>query len=122
MICSLFFSALLTCYTPKACPKIYDQKATFTAYSLEASQTDGSPCIGAGGHNLCEIRRKDPNKCIVATRSLNLHRNILIEGIGKCEVLDRTSKKYGDRVDIVANSYAEAIQFGKKELRYRVID
>jgi 3D (Asp-Asp-Asp) domain-containing protein len=121
MICSLFFSSLLCFNQPIICNQIYDKKILATAYNLEASQTDGDPCIGAGNHNLCNISRERGDKCIVATRSYNLHTILLIEGFGECEVLDRTSKKYGDRIDILFKTKEEAIQFGKKEIRYRVI-
>jgi len=103
-------------------PIVYDKKAIATAYNLEASQTDGTPCIGAGSHDLCLSLKENPDKCIIATRLYPLHRKLLIEGFGECEVLDRTSQKYGDRIDILMPTYEEAIRFGKKEIRYRVIE
>ena len=97
----------------------YDKTAVFTAYNLEESQTDSSPCIGAGNHNLCVEIKKERKIC--ASRVLPLHTIISIEGIGECEILDRTSIKYSGRIDILFPTKAEAIKFGKKELRYRVI-
>lgn len=124
MFCSLFFASWL-CFPPQpiVCePIVYDKKAIATAYNLEPAQTDNSPCIGAGNHNLCRVRAEEPDKCIVATRLYPLHQKLLIEGFGECEVLDRTAKKYGSRIDILFSSYEEAIKFGKKEIRYRVIE
>lgn len=97
-------------------PIIYDKKATFTAYTLSEDETDGSPEIGAGGHNL-----KDLNRIyrVCASRTIPLHTRISIEGIGECEVLDRTSKKYSGRIDILMDTKAEAIKFGKKTLSYK---
>lgn len=102
--------------------QLYDKKAIATAYNLEAGQTDEAPCIGAGGHNLCDISREKPGKCIVATRLYNLHQLLYVEGFGECEVLDRTSQKYGNRIDIVMPTYEEAIRFGKREIKYRVVN
>jgi 3D (Asp-Asp-Asp) domain-containing protein len=121
LICSIFFSSLLCFNQPIICNQTYDKKATFTAYNLTASQTDEEPCVGAGNHNLCEISKQEPSKCIIATRLYNLHTILNVEGFGECEVLDRTSKKYGDRIDILFPTKQEAIQFGKKEIRYRII-
>jgi len=106
---------------PVVNPIVYDQKATFTAYTLSEDETDSTPCIGAGNNNLCEIRDKEPEKCIVATRLYPLNTMLEIEGFGECEVLDRTARKYSDRIDILMYTKKEAIQFGKKELEYNVI-
>jgi 3D (Asp-Asp-Asp) domain-containing protein len=102
-------------------PILYDKKAIFTAYNLEASQTDSTPCIGAGSHDLCKIRNESPGKCIVATRLYPLHQLLNIEGIGECEVLDRTSQKYGSRIDILFKTREEAKEFGIKEIKYKEI-
>jgi 3D (Asp-Asp-Asp) domain-containing protein len=117
MFCSLLFSSFLCLATQPT--QTYDQTATFTAYNLTESQTDGNPCIGAGNHNLCELAEREIKIC--ATRKYPLHTILCIKGIGKCEVLDRTSLKYKDRIDIVFPTYEEAIQFGKREMRYKVV-
>ena len=102
--------------------KKYDKTSIFTAYNLEPNQTDSEPCIGAGNHNLCNISREYPSKCIVATRLYDLHTIIYVKGFGRCEVLDRTSKKYGSRIDILFPTKEEAIKFGKKELEYYIYE
>jgi 3D (Asp-Asp-Asp) domain-containing protein len=101
--------------------QIYDKQAIFTAYTLNSDETDQSPCIGAGNHNLCEIRQEDEHKCIAGTRLYPLHTRLFIEGFGECEILDRTSEKYWNRIDIVFPNKKEAFKFGKKILNYNVI-
>ena len=101
-------------------PITYDKKAIATAYTLSRDETDGSPEIGSNNHNLKEFREKGVQVC--ASRSLPMHTIIDIEGFGKCEILDRTSKKYSGRIDILMSTKAEAIKFGKREVRYRVIN
>lgn len=122
MICSWYFASVF-CFLQQTLPKpiVYDQHAIATAYTLSVDETDDTPCIGAGNNNLCEIRDKDPEKCIVATRLYPLNTMLEIEGFGECEVLDRTARKYSDRIDILMYTKKEAIQFGKKELEYNVI-
>jgi 3D (Asp-Asp-Asp) domain-containing protein len=138
MFCSLFFASFL-CFPPQpiVCePKIYDQKATSwetntqakegdydktaiaTAYTLSKDETDNDPCMGAGNHNLCELQKQGTPIC--ASRGLPLHTKIIIEGYGLCEILDRTSLQYADRIDILFPTKTEAFAFGKKELRYRL--
>jgi len=99
-------------------PIVYDKKATFTAYTLSEDETDGSPEIGAGNHNLREYSKR---LRVCAVRGVPLHSKLSIEGIGECEVLDRTSKKYAGRIDILMPTKAEAIKFGKKELKYKLL-
>lgn len=117
MICSWYFATAF-CLQIITCP-IYDHKATFTAYTLSVEETDSSPCIGAGNHNLCELRKSKTRIC--ASRMFPLHTIINIKGLGDCEILDRTSIKYADRIDILFNTKAEAFKFGIKTLEYRVV-
>jgi 3D (Asp-Asp-Asp) domain-containing protein len=115
MLCSLFFASLFCFQQPNF---IHYEKATFTAYTLSENETDYSPEIGAGNHNL-KILSKTTRVC--ATRKLPLHTKINIKGIGLCEILDRTSLKYADRIDILMPTQKEAFAFGKNELEYYVI-
>jgi 3D (Asp-Asp-Asp) domain-containing protein len=106
---------------PVVCePIIYDKKAIFTAYTLSPDETDESPCIGAGNHNLCELQLSGQNIC--ASRNLPLHTKINIRGIGECEILDRTSAKYKGRIDILMPTKEEAFKFGKREIEYFIIN
>lgn len=123
MICSWFLASIFCFQQPCQIiqPIIYDKKATFTAYTLSEDETDSTPCIGAGNHDLCAIRASEPDKCIIATRSLNLHRRILTKEFGECEVLDRTAAKYGERFDILLTTKEEAKKFGVKEISYKLL-
>lgn len=96
------------------------ETAIFTAYTLSKEETDDNPEIGAGGHNLKDMCQKGRRCC--ASRLYPLHTKINIEGIGECEILDRTSIKYGERIDILMNSKEEAIKFGKRELKYCLVN
>jgi len=125
MICSIFLSSWL-CFINQPIvyekqQEVYDKTAVATAYNLTESQTDSTPCVGAWNNNLCEILEKTPSKCIVATRLYDNHTLLDIKGFGRCEVLDKTSKKYGDRIDLLLPTYEEAINFGKRQINYRVI-
>ena len=103
-----------------------DDKTTFTAYNLLVAQTDDSPCIGAGNNNLCELKPilKEQNKTICASRDLPLDTEIYIDGYGICVIKDRLNIRYKgtNRVDILMDTYEEAINFGVRELKYKVID
>ena len=123
LICSLLFSSWI-CFQPQpiTCNPIkYEKTAIATAYTLSVQETDKEPCIGAGSHNLCDIVREQPDKCIVATRLYKLHTIIFIKGFGECEVLDRTSLKYKDRIDILFPDRESALKFGKHQVLYKII-
>jgi 3D (Asp-Asp-Asp) domain-containing protein len=117
MFCSLYFASIF-CLKIITCP-IYE-KAIFTAYTLSKDETDSDPCVGAGNNNLCEERRK--GRFICASRRIPLKTKIIIKGIGECEILDRTSIKYEERIDILFPTKKEALKFGKQELYYRIIN
>ena len=79
-----------------------------SAYNLVVGQTDGSPCIGAAGQNLCYLMRTKKMNVCAANRYkfgtvLKIPGYLGSQGDGKddtCVVLDVLSPKYGDRVDV----------------------
>jgi len=94
---------------------------TVTAYNVgkgNEAQTDESPCIGAGNHNICQAL--DEGKIVFAANFLPLHTKICVEKIGCGEVLDRMASRYSYRLDYAmpANKLKEAKQFGIKKLNY----
>lgn len=100
--------------------EVFDKTATFTAYNSVPEQTDSSPCHGASGINLCEVSRWI-NVC--ATRLYPLGTVIEIEGHGLYTVLDKTSLKYANRIDIFMDKDIKgARQFGIKQLKYRLVN
>jgi len=92
---------------------------TVTAYTLSEDETDSTPCQTALGEkvNICELSGSIQ---LCATRSYPLL-SILQVGTATCIVADRTSKKYADRIDIVAPTTDVAMTFGKRYLPVSVI-
>lgn len=121
MFCSILIASWI-CFQPAPiiC-QIYEKEiktASFTAYTLSPEETDSSPTIGAWGDDLS----KQGKECIVATRLYPRNTIIYIEGLQrKCKVLDKTGKKYADRIDILFPDRKSALQFGIKKLNYQVI-
>lgn len=120
LICSLYFASWL-CFPPMPIicnPITYDKKATFTAYNAVPEQTDADPCTTASGYNICE---QSVFPRIAASNIYKFGTIIHVDGYGRFTIEDRTSRKYSDRIDLLFERYEDAIQFGKRELRYRVI-
>lgn len=119
MLCSLYFVSLL-CFQQPTCYeiKIYDQKAIFTAYNAVPEQTDSTPCTTASGYEICN---QGTFPRIAASNLYRFGTVLDVEGYGRFTVEDRTAGKYSNRIDLLFETYEEAIQFGKKELEYRVI-
>lgn len=99
---------------------VVDNKTTFTAYTLSVEETDSTPCIGSGNNNLCELRKTTQ---ICASRDLPLDTLIYIENIGECVIKDRLNIRYkgSNRVDILMETRQEALNFGKRELKYVIV-
>ena len=98
--------------------EIYDKSATFTGYNAVKEQTDSTPCQTSSGYEICA---EGPLPRIVASNVYRFGTILDVEGYGQYEVQDRTSDKYGTRIDMLFKTYEEAIRFGKKELKYRVL-
>ena len=84
-----------------------------TAYNVgERRQTSVTPCIGAGGHNLCELVRRGVKVC--AANFVPLRTILHIEGHGDFIVLDRMNRRFNDRIDIAMDKeeLEEAREFG----------
>ena len=94
------------------------QYATVTAYTSRVQETDSSPYITASGVNL-----KKRFDCIVAHNSLPFGTRVAIDDIGVCEVQDRgASRNGGNWFDVYfGNDLKRALEFGKRELVFRVI-
>jgi 3D (Asp-Asp-Asp) domain-containing protein len=116
MLYSLLFASFLCFQKPNL---IHYEKNIFTAYTLSQDETDADYFIGAGNHDLRGYVGSSTKAC--ATRKFALHTTIFIKGIGECEILDRTSIKYANRIDILLPTKKEALEFGKKTLEYCII-
>ena len=87
----------------------------------DVAQTDSSPCIGASGDNICELIEQ--NICVCAFNQVPLRTILFIDGFGECIVLDRTAKKYAERIDLALskNQKQQALNWGLQKVNYRII-
>lgn len=121
-------NATLTLYSEAELktPVSYEYIAEFSAYTLSEDETDGDPCIGARNLNLCKLETilKGEGLYICASRDLPLDTLIYIEGIGDCVVLDRMNIRYKGtgNIDILMDNKINADIFGRKQLRYNIIN
>ena len=89
---------------------------TATAYNSLASQTDSTPWITASG-----------TKCrtgVIAANFLPFGTKVMIEGFGEqiFVVEDRMNRRYNKRIDIWFYSYKQAVQFGRRKVKYYVLE
>lgn len=91
-------------------------KATVTAFNTVESQTDGSPCVAAGGW-IC-----GRNDVVACPRSIPLGTWVEIEGMGKYECMDRMNGRFPNRFDISFDKDVQAaIRFGKRYLTIEIL-
>lgn len=58
---------------------------------------------------------------VAASRSIPMGTRVRIQGVGVRVVQDRLAVRYDNRVDVFFASHADAIKFGKRNLRVEVI-
>ena len=83
-----------------------------TAYNVGVrSQTSDTPCIGAGGDDLCRLTTRMK---VCAANFVPLGTILEIEKFGECIVLDRMHRRFAHRVDIAMKEHEieEAMEFG----------
>lgn len=87
-----------------------------TAYNSLASQTDSTPWITASGTRCREG--------VIASNFLPMGTKVMIEGFGNkvFTVEDRMNCRFSNRIDIWFLSYHDAIKFGKRQIKYYVLD
>lgn len=98
----------------------WDGTAEMSAYTSRIEETDGSPCVGADNTNICEF-----SGCAVATNDYKFGTKIEIEGLGICVVKDVMAKRYtgtGNMDIYFGMDLKGAKKFGRKNLRYRIIN
>ena len=88
-------------------------RATVTAYSSTADQTDDTPCITASGLNICS----SPNRKIIAANFLPFGTKVKIPELFGNEIFtveDRMNKRYNghNRLDVWMVSRTNAKRFG----------
>ncbi|MCB9798784.1 3D domain-containing protein [Candidatus Nomurabacteria bacterium] len=103
----------------------YTQWVTVTAYSLEAAQTDSTPCIPANGEDLCKMREKQGYHNTIAANFLRFNTNVRLPELFGDKVFiarDRMNARYNgtNRIDVVMDTREEAIAFGVKHVKMEV--
>ena len=86
-----------------------------TAYNVGVrEQTSDTPCIGAGGHDLCLLLERNVKVC--AANFVALGTILMIEKFGECVVLDRMHRRFAHRVDVAMREHEieEALEFGRQ--------
>ncbi|PIR04555.1 MAG: hypothetical protein COV59_00310 [Candidatus Magasanikbacteria bacterium CG11_big_fil_rev_8_21_14_0_20_39_34] len=96
-----------------------------TAYSLEAAQTDSTPCIPANGEDLCALRELQGAHNTVAANFLRFGTQVKLPelfGNKTLVVRDRMNARYNgtNRIDVVMDTRAEAIKFGVKYVKMEI--
>lgn len=107
--------AIVIVNTPTPTP----MTAIVTAYTLRPQETDSTPCETALGKsvNICQWAKRDQ---LCATWLYPLLTRLKIGDV-ECIVVDRTARKYSNRIDLIMPTVQEARQFGIQELPVEVI-
>lgn len=83
-----------------------------TGYTPNESETDSDPCIASRNVDICHDKHNIDisNKDLVfaCPRSFSLGTKLEIEGIGYGTCLDRTSKKFDGRIDVLVPNQDKA--------------
>jgi hypothetical protein len=89
----------------------------FSAYNPSEAQTDDSPLIMASGKRVYSGAAACPIDYDFGTR-------IEVEGLGVLVCEDRMAKRYREKknFDIMMFDHSGALRFGRRSLRYRVLD
>ncbi len=95
---------------------VYSGKVTMTAYNSLENQTDSTPWITAAGTRCREG--------VIASNFLPMGTKVMIEGFGDrmFVVEDRMNRRYKNRIDIWFRSYGDAIKFGRRTLKFYVVE
>ena len=113
-------------YTADIIVDIYKYSGEFSAYTLSVDETDGNPCIGSRNTDLCKLKPilELSEISICASRDLELDTLIDIQGIGKCLIVDRMNLRYKGtgNIDILMDTKQEANNFGRKILKYKILN
>jgi len=89
----------------------------FTAYTASTAQTDQKPRIMASGNKPYIGAAACPKYMEFGTR-------IRVQGMGEYTCEDRMHRRYRDknRFDILMKDQNRAVDFGKKQLRYEIVN
>lgn len=93
------------------------QKAIVTAYCPCRLCCGSSTLLTASGHRL-----KAGEKIIAAPPQIPFGTKIFVPGYGIATVQDRGGKIIGDRLDVYFDSHKEAVRWGKRNLKIKIIN
>ena len=88
---------------------------TVTAYNTVGWQTDSTPCISASGDNIC-----GRDSVVACPSKYPFGTKFFIDG-KEYECLDRTSSKYGARLDISFDKDIEGAKRWGKQIKKVII-
>jgi 3D (Asp-Asp-Asp) domain-containing protein len=93
----------------------YSAETVATAYNSLEGQTDSSPWVTASG-----TRCRDG---VIAANFLPIGTKVKIEGFGNkvFVVEDRMHPRFNHRIDIWFASHKDALKFGKRKIKYHVL-
>lgn len=125
IVCGIIvaFVIILLCLAMANSARADETIRVVTAYNVgDTSQTDSTPCIDASNTNICRALGRGEKRC--AANFVPLGTVLNIENYGTCKVTDRMNRRYKNRVDIAfpLDKKAEALKFGKQELKVEVIE
>lgn len=89
--------------------------AEFSAYTASVGETDASPLIMASGKMVYV-------GAIACPRTVELGSRVEVRGLGVFVCEDRMNARYTEHFDIFKLTKAEAYQFGRKALEYRIYE
>jgi len=94
----------------------YSGTIVATAYNSLPNQTDDTPWITAAGTRCREG--------VIASNFLPIGTKVVIEGFGNQVFIveDRMNKRFNKRIDIWFRHYNDAMKFGKRKIRYHVLE
>lgn len=90
------------------------KQAEVTAYTASVDETDASPLIMASG-KMVYIG------AIACPRSIALGEKIEIKGLGVYTCEDRMNIRYTNNFDVFMTTKAEALKFGRQQMKYKII-
>lgn len=85
-----------------------------SAYNAMESQTDSDPFTMASG-------KKVYDGAIACPRHIELGKKIELEGLGVFICEDRMNVRYLNNIDIFMWDYDEAINFGRQDIRFKIV-
>lgn len=100
-----------------------EEQTKWISFEATAYTADCKGCIGITKTGF-DVRDKSIDHRIVAVdpNIIALHSIVEIKGLGEYKALDIGGAIKGNRVDVLVESKAEAIEFGRQQVKLRVVE